>query len=77
MVSGASWAATTQLEVRPVYDKFMRHAYEELARLRLLLDGAQRHRLNSADDLRRRIAISEWRIRALENAAFNVRLDND
>lgn len=56
-----------------MYEKFIHRAYEELGRLRLLLDGAERHRLNNAHDLRRRIAISEWRIRTLEKAAFDVR----
>ena len=42
--------------------KLIRQAYAELGELRLCLDGAERHRA----DLRRRIAISESRIKALE-----------
>ena len=57
-------------------DKFIRQAYAELARLRALLDGAERYRLNTDHDLRRRIAISKWRIRMLEMAgAFDTRVE--
>ena len=52
-------------------DKLIHQAYDELAHLRLCLDGAERHRLNTAD-LRRRITTSEWRIKKLEWAAFDA-----
>jgi hypothetical protein len=52
-------------------NKLIRQAYSELAYLRLCLDGAERHHLNTAD-LRRRIATSEWRIKILERATFNA-----
>jgi hypothetical protein len=52
-------------------DKLIRQAYNDLAYLRLCLDGAERYRLNTGD-LRRRIAMSEWRIKKLEWATFDA-----
>ncbi len=46
--------------------KLIRQAYPELGELRLRRDQAERHGLNTAADLRRRIAISESRIKVLE-----------
>jgi hypothetical protein len=52
-------------------DKLIRQAYDELAYLRLLLNEAEQHRLNTSD-LWQRIAISEWRIKQLEWATFDA-----
>jgi hypothetical protein len=51
----------------------IRQAYKELAYLRQCLDGAERNRLRSAADLRQRVAVSEYRIRVLETAAYAAR----
>ena len=52
-------------------EKLIRQAYDELAYLRLCLDGAERYRLGTAD-LRGRITISEFRIKKLEWATFDA-----
>jgi hypothetical protein len=54
-----------------MHDKFIRQAYDELSYLRQCLAGAERYRLRTADNLRQRIALSEWRIRMLEWATFD------
>lgn len=51
-------------------NKLIRQAYDELAYLHGCLEGAERYRLRIATDLRRRVAISEWRIKKLEFALF-------
>lgn len=52
-----------------MHDRFIRQAYEELAHLRERLSNAEEKRIHSGD-LRRRVAESEARIRALEWAAW-------
>jgi hypothetical protein len=51
--------------------KLIHQAYGELAYLRLCLNGAERHRMNTGD-LRRRIEWCEARIRTLEWATFST-----
>ncbi len=54
-----------------MHDRFIRQAYEELTYLRDCLASAERYHVRS-DDLRRRIASSEARIKVLELAKFNA-----